>query len=76
MQYSEDSEAGEKRFRLSREDEETDAGLRDVKLKKKKKKKKSWSDKDVSSSHGLDTVSLHFILRQHFSTLPGANPSP
>lgn len=57
VQYSEDSEAGEKRFRLSQEDEETDAGNRDVNLKKKKKKKKSWNDKELSSSHGLDTVS-------------------
>lgn len=56
VQYSEDSEAGEKRFRLSREDEETDAGIRDVKLKKKKKKKKSWSDKEASSSHSLDAA--------------------
>lgn len=55
MQYSEDSEAGEKRFRLSREDKETDAGNRDVKLKKKKKK--SWSGKEGPSSHGLDAVS-------------------
>lgn len=62
MQYSEDSEAGEKRFRLSREDEETDAGIRDVKLKKKKKKKKSWNDKEASSSHSLDAVSLDLLL--------------
>lgn len=55
MQYSEDSEAGEKRFRLSRDDEETDAGNRDVKLKKKKKKKKSLNDQEASSS--MDTVS-------------------
>lgn len=61
VQYSEDSEAGEKRFRLSREDEETDAGVRDVKLKKKKKKK-SWNDKEASSSHGLDAVSLHLFF--------------
>lgn len=62
VQYSEDSEAGEKRFRLSREDEETDAGIRDVKLKKKKKKKKSWNEKEASSSHSLDTVSLRLFL--------------
>lgn len=62
VQYSEDSEAGEKRFRLSREDEETDGGIRDVKLKKKKKKKKSWNEKEASSSHGLEAVSLHLFL--------------
>lgn len=75
VQYSEDSEAGEKRFRLSREDEETDAGIRDVKLKKKKKKKKSWSDKEASSSHGLDAVSPELFYVNSSPRCPPPEPN-
>lgn len=76
VQYSEDSEAGEKRFRLSREDEETDAGIRDAKLKKKKKKKKSWSDKEASSSHGLDAVSPELFSVNSSPRCPRTEPTP
>lgn len=65
VQYSEDSEAGDvqrKRFRLSREEEETEAGIREVKVKKKKKKKKSWNDKEPSTSHALD-VSFDYLAK-------------
>lgn len=57
MQYSEDSEEGQrKRFRLSRDEEDTETGTGGVK-KKKKKKKKSWNDQEASGAHILEVGS-------------------
>lgn len=54
VQYSEDSETGDgqrKRFRLSREEEEMEAGIGDV---KKRRKKKSRPDQEPCTSHTLE----------------------